>query len=189
MRRTDAELFDAIRNGISGAGMPATGLSDDDAWRVVAYVRSLRAKAADFPVEGDVSAGADLFWGKAECSRCHMVGGRGGLLGPDLTDLGERLSLRALRQALTAAKPHPPPGFEPAVIRTKQGETIRGVLKNRHNFSYQLLDEEGSLHLLSADEVDRVELSKESLMPADIDRRLTEEEFRDLLAYLTRLTR
>lgn len=188
VRRTDAELFDAVRNGIEGAGMPASGLGAEDAWRVVAYIRSLRARAADFPVAGDVAAGADLFWGSAECSRCHMVRGRGGLLGPDLTDLGERLSLRAVREALTTAKPYPQTGYEPATIHTKTGEVIRGVLKNRHNFSYQLLSEDGRLHLLTADEVDRVELQTDPMMPADYDQRLSAEEFRDLLAYLTRLT-
>ena len=189
VRRTDAELFDAVRNGIEGAGMPASGLGDEDAWRVVAYIRSLRARAADFPVEGDVAAGADLFWGEAECSRCHMVRGRGGLLGPDLTDLGERLSLRAVREALTTAKPYPQAGYEPATIHTKTGEVIHGVLKNRHNFSYQLLSEDGLLHLLTANEVDRVELHTAPMMPGDYDQRLSAEEFRDLLAYLTRLTR
>jgi putative heme-binding domain-containing protein len=165
------------------------GLSDDDIWRVVAYIRSLRARAADFPAEGDRGHGAALFWGKAECGRCHMVHGRGGLLGPDLSDLAARLSLRALREALTAPKPLPPKGYEPATITTTGGEQIRGVLKNRHNFSYQLLSEDGRLHLLSAAEVARVEIGKSSLMPADFDRRLSPEEFRDLLAYLTRLAR
>ncbi len=189
VRRTDDELFDAIRNGIKGTAMPSTGLSDDESRRVVAYIRSLRAKAADFPVEGDVNRGASLFEGAAECSRCHLVRGRGGLLGPDLTDIANRLPLKALRQALTVAKPRPPTGYEPAVIHTKQGQVLRGVLKNRHNFSYQLLSEDGRLHVLTADEVERVELGDKSLMPSDYDRRLTAREFRDLLAYLTRLTR
>jgi len=189
VRRSDAELFDAVRNGIPGTGMPPAGLSDDDVWRVTAYIRSLRARAADFPADGDRERGAALFWGKAECGRCHMVHGRGGLLGPDLSDVAARLSLRALREALTVPKPHPPKGYEPATITTNEGERIRGVLKNRHNFSYQLLSEDGRLHLLSAAEVAGVEIADTSLMPADYDRRLAAVEFRDLLAYLTRLAR
>lgn len=189
VRRSDAELFDAVHNGIADTGMPPAGLGDEDVWRVVAYIRSLRAKAADFPADGDREHGAALFWGKADCGRCHMVHGRGGLLGPDLTDVARRLSLRALREALTVPKPHPPKGYEPATITTNDGERISGVLKNRHNFSYQLLSEDGRLHLLSADEVAQVEIADESLMPADFDSRLSAEEFGDLLAYLTRLAR
>ena len=189
VRRTDAELFDSIKNGIAGTGMPATGLDDDDSWRVVAYIRSLRATASDFPPNGDVKAGADLFWGKAECGECHMIRGRGGLVGPDLTDLGQRLSLKALREALTTERLRASVGYEPAVIRTTSGETLEGVLKNRHNFSYQLLDGEGRLHMLSADEVAEAQLSGKALMPGDLDKRLTADEFRDLLAFLSRLAR
>jgi putative heme-binding domain-containing protein len=189
VRRTDSELFDAIRHGIPDTGMPRAGLADEDIWRVVTYIRSLRARAADFPTEGDTEHGSALFWGKAECGRCHMVHGRGGLLGPDLSDLPSRVSLRALRDALTVSKPYPAKGYEPATVTTNDGKQIRGVLKNRHNFSYQLLSEDGRLHLLHADEVTRVEIAAVSLMPADYDRRLSETEFRDLLAYLTRLTR
>jgi putative heme-binding domain-containing protein len=189
VRRGDAELFDAVRNGIAGTGMPPAGLGDDDVWRVVAYIRSLRARAADFPTDGDRERGSALFWGKAECSRCHMIHGRGGLLGPDLTDLAQRMSLRALREALTAPKPLPPKGYEPATITTNEGKRLRGVLKNRHNFSYQLLGEDGRLHLFTADEISRLEIADTSLMPADYGRRLSAVEFRDLLAYLTRLVR
>jgi putative heme-binding domain-containing protein len=189
VRRTDAELFDAVRNGIPGTGMPPTSLGEDDVWRVVAYIRSLRARAADLPTDGDRENGAALFWGQAECGRCHMVHGRGGLLGPDLSDVAARLSLRVLREALTVPKPHPPKGYEPATITTNEGERISGVLKNRHNFSYQLLSEDGRLHMLSVAEVAQVEIADRSLMPADYDRRLSALEFRDLLAYLTRLAR
>ena len=188
-RRTDAAIHDAVLNGIPGTGMPAIGLDATDSWRVVAYIRSLRAKAADFPVEGNVDAGKQLFSGKAACADCHTVYGRGGLLGPDLTDVAQRMSLRALRDALTRPKPHAPLGYQPAEILTKEGQTLRGVLKNRHNFSYQLLDRDGRLHLLNADEVARVDIREKSLMPADFDKRLTPKEFQDLLAYLTRLKR
>lgn len=189
VRTGDEEVFDAVKNGIPGTGMPAVGLSDEDAWRVTVYIRSLRATAADFPPEGNVDAGEGLFWGKAKCGDCHMVGGRGGLIGPDLTDLGGRLTVKAIEEALTVPKLRAPLGYEPAVIRTAAGETLTGVLRNRHNFSYQLLDREGRLHMLSADEIDSVEIGEKSPMPADVDRRLTEEEFRDLLAFLSRLTR
>ena len=189
VRRTDAEIHDAVLNGIPGTGMPATGLDEADSWRVVAYIRSLRAKAADFPVEGDVEAGALLFWGKAECGRCHMAEGRGGLLGPDLSNVAGRMPLRALRAALTESKPHVPLGYQPATIVTEEGKRLSGVLKNRHNFSYQLLDEAGRLHLLSSDEIAEIEIAEKSLMPTDFDERLTAQEFQDLLAYLTRLTR
>lgn len=189
IRRSNSELFDAIKKGIPGTLMPAMPLSGDDAWKVVAYIRSLRATAAEFPVAGDVDAGAEVFWGKAECGRCHMVKGRGGLLGPNLSNLGETMTAQRIREALTEAKPHPPAGFRPVTIETKGGEVIRGVLKNEHNFSYQLLGDDNRLHLLTSDEIRKLDYGQKSLMPADYDKRLSEAEFRNLMAYLSRLTR
>src|SRR5688500_13458362 len=44
LRRTDQEIFDAIKNGIAGTQMPpyAGQFNDDQVWRVTAYIRGLR---------------------------------------------------------------------------------------------------------------------------------------------------
>jgi len=41
-RRTDTELFDAVRDGVAGTAMPAfRNLGDDQRWKVVAFLRAL----------------------------------------------------------------------------------------------------------------------------------------------------
>ena len=107
VRTTDRELYDAVKNGIPATEMPGMGLGDDDVWRIVAYIRSLRASAADFPPEGDPAAGEQVYRTRGRCDACHMINGRGGLIGPDLTNLGAEASVRRIRAALTVAKPHP----------------------------------------------------------------------------------
>jgi cytochrome c oxidase cbb3-type subunit III len=188
-RQTETEIYDAVLNGVPGTGMPAMGLSSDDAWRITAFLLSLRASAADFPPDGDLERGAALFAGKAGCSGCHRVQGRGGLLGPDLSNLGGSRRVGQIRDALTVAKPHPPAGYRPVRVETRDGRTIEGVLKNEHNFSYQILGADERLHLVAASEIAKLERSPRSLMPSDFDRRLTAEEFRNLVAYLSRLRR
>lgn len=188
-RTSDVELFDAIKNGITGTEMPSMGLSDDDSWRVVAYLRSLRASAADFPPDGDVSNGEQIYLSKAECTNCHMINAHGGLLGPDLTNLGAELTTQRITESLTTAKPHAPDGYVPVTVRTTNGETIRGVLKNENNFSFQILGADDRLHMLIAEEIESMERSDVSLMPADYDQLLRTNEMRDLIAYLSRLVR
>ena len=48
---TDAQIFDAIKNGIGGTQMPPSRalLPDDDIWKVSAYIRGLRGTAVDAP--------------------------------------------------------------------------------------------------------------------------------------------
>ena len=98
LRATEAALFEAIKNGIAGTLMPATPLPDTEIWKLVAYVRSLRATALDAPVSGDLGLGANIFDGKGRCRECHMLNGRGGLLGPDLSNVAAERSVRFLKK-------------------------------------------------------------------------------------------
>lgn len=189
LRRTDEELFLAIQEGIPGSQMPPMGLSEDDAWKIVTWIQSERAKAIDVPVEGDRQKGSEVFWGKGDCSRCHVVRGRGGLLGPDLTNLGAQMSLKQIREALTVEKVNPPLGYRPVTVKTKDGRTISGVSKNEHNFSLQMIGDDDQLHLFARDEVDEITYAEKSLMPSDYDERLSASEFQNLVAFLSRLSR
>jgi putative heme-binding domain-containing protein len=189
LRRTDEDLFSAIDKGIEGSEMPPMGLKAEETHKIVAFIRSLRAKAIEVPPPGDVAKGADVFWGKGDCGRCHAVQGRGGLMGPDLSNAGSNLSLKQIRDALTVAKPHVPAGYRPVRVVTDDGQVFSGVSKNEHNFSLQMLADDNQLHLFTSNELKEVTYSDESLMPADFDKRLSSEEFDNLLAFLSRLSR
>jgi alcohol dehydrogenase (cytochrome c) len=134
---------------------------------------------------GDAAAGERFFGGKGNCASCHMVRGRGGILGPDLSDFGHDRTAsqieKVLREpgALPAAAP-----YQSVTVHLRSGETIRGIAKNESRFDLQLLDVKGNLHLLRKDQVAEMGHEK-SLMPkleASVD------EIRDLVAYLSRLT-
>jgi putative heme-binding domain-containing protein len=189
MKRTQQELQDAIRNGIKGTLMPASSLPDADIRKMIAFIFSIRASAADVPVVGNVEAGSQVFHGKGDCVRCHMIRGRGGLIGPDLTDIASERKLDELRAALTEAKPIPPRGYQPVALTFKDGRKIRGVVKNENNFSLQVLGTDDKLHLLLREELAGIEYETQSLMPAGADRKLSAAEFQDLLAFLSRQTR
>ena len=189
LRNSDDDLFAAIKNGISGTLMPASGLPDDRVWKIVAYVRSLRANASDEIVEGSAERGADVFHGKGGCVGCHMVRGSGGMLGPDLSNIAAERSVRYLRETLTQPRPNSPAGFKPVRVTMKSGEAIDGVIKNENNFSLQVMDRSYALHLLERDEVAKVEYGSQSLMPYDFGKKLTSAELQDLLAFLSRQVR
>lgn len=187
LRSSEADLFDAIKNGIPGTLMPASALPAADVTKMVAFIRSLRATAIDAPTEGDVAKGREVFLTKGRCSECHMTNGRGGLLGPDLSNIANERSVRFLRDALTVAKPQIPAGYQPVRIVTAEGKAIRGILRNEDNFTLQVLDDGGKIHLLERGELRNIEYGRQSLMPANFGETLSAAEFRDLLAFLTRL--
>ena len=99
-QRTEGGLAEVIKNGIPDSGMPAFPLPQADIDALVAFVRSLRAPAADHPAPGDATAGERFFFGNGNCSSCHMVKGRGGNLGPDLSNIGRQRRLSHITEAL-----------------------------------------------------------------------------------------
>jgi quinoprotein glucose dehydrogenase len=118
-----------------------------------------------------------------------MIDGHGGLLGPDLSNIGAERSARYLRAALTTVRPAIPRGYQPIRLTTKSGENIEGVVKNEDNSSLQVMDLSYRIHLLIRTEVERIEYPKESLMPFHYEKTLSAGDMQDLLAFLSRRVR
>ena len=198
---TDAQIFDAIKNGIPGTQMPPsrTRLSDDEIWKTAAYIRGLRGTAIDAPAAGNVALGEQIFRGKGECENCHVVKGKGGLVGPDLTNLAGTRKTASIVDALTkplhrvfgdgGAIPRiliPNTTYQPVRVTLPGGNVITGVLKNEDGYSLQVMGTDNQLHMFDRAKV-KVVYQTRTLMPTDYDQRLPPDEFKNLLAYLTRL--
>src|SRR6266852_6234324 len=89
VRSSRATSKDAVRDlilkGIPDRGMPAFTIPTEEADLITAYVMKLKTPAAGVTVAseaapGDPLAGKRFFTGKGNCTRCHMVRGRGGVL-------------------------------------------------------------------------------------------------------------
>ncbi|MEZ5403047.1 MAG: carbohydrate-binding family 9-like protein [Bryobacteraceae bacterium] len=188
LRRTEAELYDAIKNGIAGTTMPPSPLPAADVNKIVAYIRSLRAPAAGVAVAGDASKGEAVFR-REGCSGCHMINGRGGIAGPDLSNIGAERKLDDLLRALTEPRESVPREFQPVTVTMRNGAKFEGVVKNENNFSLQILGRDGKLHLLLREEAARIDYAEKTLMPTDWNKRLSKGDFDDLVAYLARRAR
>lgn len=186
---SDEAIFNVIRKGVPGTDMPPTNLPDDQTWNLVAFIHALTGPASTNPVPGDPQAGRAIYWSpKAACSNCHAIKGQGGPTAPDLTNIGGSRPLALIRESiLEPAKDLYYLGNEAATVTLKNGQTLRGVAKNRSNYSLQLLDTQGKLHLLSMLDVKELSISTTTPMPTDYATRLSRTELRDLLAYLASL--
>jgi len=100
-RRSDDDLQRTVRNGISETGMPNFAfLGNAKIEALVSYLRVLQGKSAPEPIPGNSQQGESLFFGRAQCSNCHTLSGKGGFIGADLTGFAEGLSPREIRQAI-----------------------------------------------------------------------------------------
>jgi putative heme-binding domain-containing protein len=115
-----------------------------------------------------------------------MIHGRGGFLGPDLTDAGALHTVPQLREGLLKPSARIADGYLGVTATTLDGAKISGVARNNDDFSIQILDAKGDLHLLSKSNLSDVLFQKNSLMPEDYGRRLAPEEITNVLAFLSR---
>ena len=183
---SDAQLFQSIQKGVPGTDMPPSSFSEAQIQQVAAFVRSLNAPAIESTVPGDPEAGGSLFFGKAGCVSCHMIRGEGGFLGPDLSDAGVHMTLGQMRESLLQPDKRIADGFQGITVVTQTGERIQGIAKNQDNYSLQLVDKQGHLHLLAKTDLKIIELSDHSLMPNDFGTRLSAGEVQNILSYLSR---
>src|SRR5947199_7618169 len=83
---SDAELAATISAGVPGTAMPPNKLTEEEIWQIIAYLRTLQQPV--MPPTGDARRGETLFFGATRCSSCHIVNGRGGRVGPELSTVG-----------------------------------------------------------------------------------------------------
>jgi cytochrome c oxidase cbb3-type subunit III len=193
---TDADLFRTVTRGVPGTEMPANALDDSEVWAILAYVRSLTPAKSE-AVSGDPVKGKKIFWETAGCSTCHMVQGRGGVLGPDLSRVGEARSgdylidsIRQPSKELSAGMLDPnnhyglPLVYDTVTVVTADGHKIVGVAQNEDTFSLQLIDTNQHLQFFLKKNLREVTHERKSLMPAYSEDMLKPAELQDLVSYL-----
>ena len=183
-RMSDAQLAQVIANGIPDFGMPAFRLiGPNQINSVIRYVRTLQGAGALVQFAGDAQRGKAIFFGKAECSSCHMISGQGGFLGSDLSAFGQSLTPAEIRNAITGQTPTST-GPKTATAITMAGQQITGVVRNEDNFSIQLQTSDGKFHFVTKSELRELRYDKGQTMPSDYGQRLTPQELDDLAKYL-----
>jgi hypothetical protein len=119
----------------------------------------------------------------AGCFKCHRVEGRGANVGPDLSLIGRterKWILESILQPSAVVAPH----YQAWTIRTADERTLTGLLVHTYLDESHYVDEKGNRFVVRATEVESVTAAKNSVMPEGLLDGLTDQEIRDLLAYL-----
>lgn len=117
------------------------------------------------------------------CGKCHQLFGEGGKIGPDLTpfkrDHQERILVNVVNPGLEIRE-----GFENYVAVTSDGRVVNGFLADKDSQVVVLRGVDGQNIILRHDEIEEMQVSKVSIMPEGTLKKLTDQEIRDLFAYL-----
>jgi putative heme-binding domain-containing protein len=184
---SDSALMRIIQHGVSGMGMPGFGaLAPEKVKSIVEYLRVLQGKGVVVPLElpGDQRAGESLFFGKAQCSSCHTVNGKGGFIASDLSLYGSHETADQIRGVITDPKNKLPPRSNATTVVTRTGEKVTGIVRSNDNFSIALQTLDGSFHLFQKSDLEQIDIDAQSLMPDNYGSTFSNNELNDLVAYL-----
>jgi putative heme-binding domain-containing protein len=184
-RLSDAQLSNMVSKGVAGTGMPAfRSLTPDQLRSLVEYLHTLQGKLAARAMPGDAASGKQIFIGKGGCSSCHTMAGKGGFIGPDLTNYGTVMSAASILKAILSPVRVVPIGYKSAAVTTRSGDHIEGVVRNEDNFSVQVQATDGSFHFFQKSDLRSLQYLDRSLMPTNYSERLSQAELNDLASYL-----
>jgi putative heme-binding domain-containing protein len=187
-RRTfsNDEMATIIVAGIPNTPMPPNpGMSEEQALRVVEYLRSMADGRVAAAAEGDPQRGRTLFEGKGECLDCHAVEGSGSRVGPDLTRIGLLRRASELERSMLDPTAEVQPENRFYKVTLKNGEPVAGRLLNRDTFTVQLIDTDERLRLFRIADL-REHGFEETPMPS-VRRKLSPQEIADVVSYLSSL--
>lgn len=181
------EIFRIVSEGVPGTGMPAfKQLGKATIAATVAYVRDLQGKKGPTRLPGDPKAGEAIFYGAGQCSSCHMVGGRGGFMGPDLSSYGQIHGVDAIKAAIVNPMARDRQrGLATAV--TTNGQRYEGMIRNEDNFSMQLQSTDGAFHFLAKSDLKTIDRAQGSMMPSDYGAKLSEAQINNLVSFLLKV--
>jgi putative heme-binding domain-containing protein len=121
------------------------------------------------------------------CTACHRVGDRGYEFGPELTDVGKRLTRRELIESIIEPSKKVDEKYITSTVITAEGKVLVGFVKNKTEDSITLLMQEGKQQTLALDDIDEIVETKQSSMPENLASTLAPAEFLDVIEYMSDL--
>lgn len=138
-------------------------------------------KTATASGTGSPYAGKKLF--VATCAKCHQLHGTGGLVGPDLTTY-QRTNVDTMLLSIVNPSAEIREGFETWLAADNDGRIVTGFVADQDNQVVSLRTPEGATVTLARSQLEEFRQQRKSLMPEGLLTGLSDQQVRDLLAYL-----
>ena len=121
------------------------------------------------------------------CINCHVIKGSGGVLGPDLSSIGASAPIDYLIESLLNPSKKIKEGYRMAMITTKEGDVFAGSIATENQNVVVIRNSVGTTSRVPKLSIAKRETSPVSMMPSGLTSSLREDEFIDLVSYLSSL--
>jgi putative heme-binding domain-containing protein len=157
-------------------------------WGKVEGATTAEMKAQVERLEGILRAGTGSpYPGKKlfnnTCAKCHKLFGQGGQVGPDLTTY-QRTDVSNMLLHIVNPSAEIREGYETLLVNTADGRVLTGTLVEKDNRVLVLRGADGQAVTVRQDQIEEMTPQKKSLMPEGLLQALTDQQVRDLFAYL-----
>ncbi len=140
-------------------------------------------------LKGNAGNGAKLFAAAttAKCNTCHVVNNQGKEVGPNLSEIGSKLSRQAMWESIVFPSAGISHNYESYVVETKSGTVANGLKISEDAESITLRGADSLNRVFKKSDIEEIKKQEISLMPADLAKAVSVEELSDIVEYLTTL--
>ena len=140
-------------------------------------------------LKGNKDNGQKVFASQqAKCSSCHIVNGQGKEVGPNLSEIGNKLSRQAFFESIIFPSAGISHNYELYTAALKDGTVFSGIMISSTDDSVTLRNAESIQKTIKKSDLEEpLVKQKISIMPADVAKQLSQEELVDVVEYLTTL--
>ncbi len=138
-------------------------------------------------MRGNAKQGKQVFNSSGTCNQCHKVKGTGKEVGPDLSEIGSKLSREDMFVAIlnpNAAVSH---NYETYSLLDYDGNVVTGLLINKNADGATIRDAKGVDHTVATEDIEELRQQAVSLMPSDLQKLMSLQDLVSLVDYLVLL--
>ena len=188
-KQLDPELNQALAAGLHAA--PSRGTREAGArlfpLPAAKEGKPLPAISELVGTKGDTINGRLVFNTTGTCHKCHVVNKVGRELGPDLSEIGSKLSREAMFESVIFPSAGISHNYEGYTVLLTSGITVSGLITSDTDEETRMKSEDGLVRTFKAGEIEEKVRQKISLMPADLQKVMTAQELVDVVDYLQTL--
>lgn len=138
-------------------------------------------------LRGSAESGRRVYEREEFCARCHVVGGMGKAVGPDLSEIGDKLDASALYESILYPSAGISHDYEAWVLSMNSGAVLTGLIVDETSEIVSIKAADAIIRTVKRLDVLSLTMESASLMPGDLQKQLTTAELVDLVAYLLTL--
>ncbi len=171
------QSFDEFKPEIAAIFPPAPARND----------QPLPPLAQLLKTKGAIDKGKNVFNTVGKCNTCHVVNNEGKDVGPNLSEIGSKLSREALFESILFPSAGISHNYETWTVVTDAGNTLTGIKVSETGDTFVIRGSDAITRTLKKSEIEEVKKQTISLMPADLQKTMTAEELVDVIEYVQTL--